>query len=206
MADATNVTPMISADAFEEGTVKVNGDSFAIMNGVLRKTEIYSLKEAPRQNSNLVLYQKHDVLNGIDLSQLTLCVDLYNIVYNATNGIAGLAGNVTALRLSFGETLKESDLAAFGFKSKTGAIVRSLFEAYCYLLEGETEVAFINIGKVSGYAAEMKRKSGEIKALFEQLKKKTSTALISVSEKNADFYEKMKELQEIDLNQLPHPV
>jgi len=189
--------PMLSITSFTND--RVEDGVLIVKNNVTNQEERYVLTEIPNEETKLVFYQKQDALGAVDLKkllfQLQLCVDLYEITYNAVNGIDGLAADVTELRLRFGNTLRESDITAAHFKATTGGVVDSLMLAYNLLVENEKTLALKILASVSDAAAKMKEESARIATLFKTVRDDTTTTLGAVTKKNELFYKKIEEYQ-----------
>ena len=99
--------------------------------------EEHSLLKKPSTDSLLVLAQRKEILQTIQLDELFKnldnCVELLDITYNAVNGI-GLSSTVTQLKDQFSRTMDTSLVVMSGFKSGTDISIGDFIEAYTYLI------------------------------------------------------------------------
>jgi len=189
---------LTAVTAFENQRIESN--KLIVHNKLIKRDEIYPLSEIPGENTGLVTLQKQDALGAIELDkllfQLSLCVDLYQIVYNAVNGIEGLHANIGQLRIKFCDTLRKSDVTVYEFKQTTTSVIDMMMLTFNLLADGEKETALEILAGIGDTAADMVKKCGELAKSFIEIKDDTALKLKDVTSKNEEFYKKFEQFKE----------
>ena len=178
----------------EHFDAEVVNNELCVTDDRTKNVEKYKLTKLPPVDSGLVSIQKRTMLGLIDLEkmlfQLELCVDLYQIVYNAVNGITGLHSKVTQLRLDFCSAMGTSEDTALEFEATTRNVANSLKSVYSFLMAGDQTTALTIMASIGDKAADMQEKSTALMQTFKTVKKGTEEVLISVVSTNEALYAK----------------
>lgn len=166
----------------------------------------YLTLEIPTKEDEMVIKAKNDILGKLDLDgmfqNMDICVDLFEITYNAVNGMENLHQTISKLQIDYKKTVQDSIVKVKSFKRITEEIPELFIEAYENLTSDDVSgvsYAIESFSDIKDKASEIKDKSKALAENFNNISSRTEKALDSIIDKNAQNYkDRDNKLKEID--------
>lgn len=156
--------------------------------------EAHSLLEEPGESSALVLAEKEQLLNNLDLKELVEYIGhVGKFIQIAQNGVNAAGPEFVDLQLQVQQIgyditslCDKSAVTIESFQDTARTVTTRLVSIYRFLLDGFENVAVVSMESLEGMANKMAKAALELHEEFEKEKKNLISALQSTSKKRAE--------------------
>ncbi len=163
--------------------------------------KIYDLQAAPDYTDPLVVTQKNDLLQEIDLNELNdnlyLSVELLFVAYNGVAGAQNgkLQAEINEIMGSLALLCNKCVGTMTAFKSETQNIITELGQTYRFLIQGKEKLAIAKLRHCGESSKTMADKADELSREFMELQKRSVTVRSNTILEEASEYNKKQEAE-----------
>jgi len=163
--------------------------------------KVYDLQAAPDYADPLVITQKNDLLQEIDLNELNdnlyLSVELLFVAYNGVAGAQNgkLQAEINEIMGSLALLCNKCVGTMTAFKSETQNIITELGQTYRFLIQGKEKLAIAKLRHCGESSKTMADKADDLSKEFMELQKRSVTVRSNTILEEASEYNKKQQAE-----------